>query len=237
MPEVISKIVLGTAAWGAEKYGINGDCPSTREIRAIIRLFAEYGVDEAHVKEEYNVRPEVLDILDEHDYTKVGPPSTYGLDNALLETKTECGREWMMVEYNPLRQFVVEGLGDYTGLLYVRSIFMQGVLLRPGLPSCAETFCAWLDKEDKTPQVSSSLFFLGAPTPTIDRIATAYSICVGMAFCHPWVDKVCVGINSYADAQRLLYTLGAFEGEYYDIDDTLRSFCCGDIPETDPRTW
>ena len=136
MSNYLSKLVIGTAAWGSIPYGMNQNCPSWREKKAIMELAADHGLHDYHVKPEYDA---IIPL-------KCTRHIEYG-----VYTLAECdlNAKRLLVPYNPFKQWVVDGLGDYRGSLWVYSIFMQGKLLNEsgGYKTCVDLAFGnpWID--------------------------------------------------------------------------------------------
>ena len=120
----------------------------------------------------------------------------------------------MCVEFNPLRQFIARSLVRMRSGVWVRSIWMQGVLAGP-IPQ------EWIRHLH----------------PLFDcmrnQYHTVYEVCVWLALTLPGIDRIVVGVNSMDELERLADTITKLPS-MFDPEDYV-SACLGDSPITDPR--
>jgi hypothetical protein len=132
MTDLLDKLVIGTAAWGEEPYGVKRSHPTTQEKAAIMEQANLMGVRRYHIKPAYRAHvPRV-----NYRYKVYSEEGAYTLDDARAEL--ECGNKTILIPYNPHKQWVLEGLGriPHDVDVCVFSIFMQGTLVDSMYEEC-----------------------------------------------------------------------------------------------------
>lgn len=218
----MTKIVLGTASWGELDYGLAKEHPGMRMIRCILQLAKDNGITLVHWKDAYRdaygVGDAVLELLDKFSMTKVTPPDYYGKKE--LRTALTSGPKSLSIIYNPLCQYQMGELHDYLGDVYVRSIFLQGILANVHLDPPSHHAAILRNRRDK----------LRARAREINLTSAQY--CMAGAFNHPYVDYVILGLNTVDQLKAAL----AIEAKTPPVMFQPEQ-CLGESDATDPRTW
>jgi hypothetical protein len=211
----LRRFIIGTAAWGPKPYGVNKQRVPAKMALDIARRAIDHGCGYFHTKVAYGVSRVLLSQVEDLGgcvFNSDDVRDTYGLADA----KAVNPRLAVCVEFNPLRQFVVRGLGDRPGL-WVRSIFMQGILAGSIPQAWAFSCLPLLEIMEK-----------------YHPHATIREVCVWLALASP-AEKIMVGINHPGELDDLMMAVDAMPPDFR-FDDYANA-CLGDIPETDPRAW
>lgn len=217
----MSKIVLGTAAWGSVDYGLAKNRPGLRDIRCILKMAQENGITQVHYKTEYKnaygVSDDVLALAKTYGMSIVTPPDYYKSDK--LKAQMWQDHE-VSVMYNALRQYILKDLRDYTGTVYARSIFLQGLLADIHIPS-PKQYAAPLDRHRT---------MINGRAHELNISLAQYSL--AGAFNQPYIDYLILGINSVPELIMALDAERSKTNIYFHPEH-----CLGEHDATDPRCW